>query len=205
MRPILIVHASKYGQTAKIADRIANVMRVEGADTVVMRADEVPVTIDLTGFAGVIVGAPVLVGKHPKPARRFVIAQRATLDHLPTAFYSVSNSAAGKELSHQVAAQRMISEFLEATKWRPTRTASFAGAVAYTKYGPFTKWIMKRISLKAGGPTDTTRDHELTDWSVVDRFAREFSALTGAVQGPVRRPPASPPAAPPAEIPTRTA
>jgi menaquinone-dependent protoporphyrinogen oxidase len=195
MRPILIVHASKYGQTAKIADRLANVMRVEGMDTVVMRADEVPVTIDLTGFAGVVVGAPVLVGKHPKPARRFVTAHRATLDHLPTAFFSVSNSAAGKELSHQVAAQRMIAEFLERTKWRPTRTASFAGAVAYTKYGPITKWVMRKITEKSGGPTDTTRDHELTDWSVVDRFAREFSALAASVSGAtVRAKPA--PAAP---------
>jgi menaquinone-dependent protoporphyrinogen IX oxidase len=33
---------------------------------------------------------------------------------------------------------------------------------------------------KGGHPTDTSRDHDFTDWDAVERFAREF-AVTLAV------------------------
>ncbi|HUO53056.1 MAG TPA: flavodoxin domain-containing protein [Gemmatimonadaceae bacterium] len=192
MTPVLIVFATKYGQTAKIANRIAEVLWQDGVPSVLLTAGEVPATIDVTGYGGVIVGAPVLAGSHPKAARRFVASHRATLDHVPTAFFSVSMSAAGKELAQQVDAQRKITEFVEETRWRPTRTASFAGAIAYTKYGPLTKWFMKRIAKKEGASTDTSRDHEFTDWARVDRFAHEFGALVRAVHEPAPPLPAEP-------------
>jgi len=39
------------------------------------------------------------------------------------------------------------------------------------------------ISKRKGGPTDTSRDHEFTDWTAVDRFAHQFAA---ALTEPVR-------------------
>ena len=186
MRPILIVHASRFGQTAKIAERIASVLHAEGVDAVVMRADQVPITIDLTAFSGVIVAAPVIMQGHPKSARRFVIRHRVTLDSRPTAFVSVSGSAAGKELRHLLDCERMIERFLEKTDWQPSRTASIAGAFAYTKYGPITKWVMKQIAKKEGAPTDTSRDYELTDWHAVDMFAIDFAAMVRERESPAR-------------------
>jgi menaquinone-dependent protoporphyrinogen IX oxidase len=46
---------------------------------------------------------------------------------------------------------------------------------SYTRYGWFTRWIMKRIAKKEGGPVDTARDHELTDWDAVARFATRMA------------------------------
>jgi menaquinone-dependent protoporphyrinogen oxidase len=34
-----------------------------------------------------------------------------------------------------------------------------------------TRRLIKLISWQAGGPTDTSRDYEFTDWEAVDRFA----------------------------------
>jgi hypothetical protein len=34
---------------------------------------------------------------------------------------------------------------------------------------------MKRIAKKEGGPIDTARDHELTDWDAVARFATRMA------------------------------
>ena len=186
MRPILIVHASRYGQTAKIADRMAAVLHAEGVDGVVMRAEQVPITIDLTAFSGVILAAPVIVEGHPKSARRFVLRHRATLDSRPTAFVSVSGTAAGKELRHLLACERMIERFLKLTDWQPSRTLSVAGAFSYTKYGPIVKWVMKRIAKLEGAPTDTSRDWEFTDWHTVDMFAIDFAALVRARGSPAR-------------------
>jgi menaquinone-dependent protoporphyrinogen oxidase len=55
--------------------------------------------------------------------------------------------------------------------WHPTFVQCYAGALAYTQYRWWLRWIMQRISRSHGGPTDTSRDHELTDWGAVDRFA----------------------------------
>ena len=66
----------------------------------------------------------------------------------------------------------MLDDFLRDALWEPELTATFGGAMAFTKYNIVLRWFMKRISRKAGGPTDTTRDHELTDWAQVHRFTR---------------------------------
>lgn len=56
--------------------------------------------------------------------------------------------------------------------------------MAYTKYGFVLRWITKIISRRRGGPTDTTRDHDMTDWEAVDQFAKRLAeALTPAVKG----------------------
>ena len=54
-------------------------------------------------------------------------------------------------------------------------TASFAGTIAFTKYSFALRGIMKRISRREGHSTDTSRDHEYTDWTQVTRFAEQFA------------------------------
>jgi menaquinone-dependent protoporphyrinogen IX oxidase len=36
---------------------------------------------------------------------------------------------------------------------------------------------MKRISKQAGGATDTSRDHEYTDWAALDRFLDQWKSV----------------------------
>jgi menaquinone-dependent protoporphyrinogen oxidase len=48
-----------------------------------------------------------------------------------------------------------------------------AGALTYSKYNFFIKLIMKTMARRAGGPTDTSRDYEFTDWAALDRFVLE--------------------------------
>jgi menaquinone-dependent protoporphyrinogen IX oxidase len=37
--------------------------------------------------------------------------------------------------------------------------------------------LMRRIARKEGGPTDTRRDHELTNWTDVTALATDIAAL----------------------------
>ncbi|MEO8257290.1 MAG: flavodoxin domain-containing protein [Acidobacteriota bacterium] len=64
----------------------------------------------------------------------------------------------------------MIDVFVEETAWRPARVLPVAGALAYSRYNFLIRFVMKRIARKAGAPTDTSRDYEFTDWSVLDAF-----------------------------------
>ena len=57
---------------------------------------------------------------------------------------------------------------------------SLAGRLAYSKYNFIVRLLMKRIARKEGGPTDTSRDYEFTDWSRVESLAHEFATQVRA-------------------------
>ena len=73
--------------------------------------------------------------------------------------------------------KRTVDEFLAETGWHPTHIAAAAGALLYSKYNFVIRLIMKRISKKAGGPVDTSRDYEFTDWTRIDQLTEDLIAL----------------------------
>jgi menaquinone-dependent protoporphyrinogen oxidase len=172
---ILIVYGTSHGQTAKIAHRIADLLSGGGHVVTIMDVDLVRSDIAPRSYDGVIIGGSVIKGRHQRSLYRFVNSHVAALSAIRSAFFSVSGSAAGRTDEEKADARRCLDGFLEETGWHPTHTAMFGGAMAFTKYNPLLRWMMKRISAKSGGPTDTSRDHELTDWTQVERFAEWFA------------------------------
>ncbi len=69
------------------------------------------------------------------------------------------------------------------TGWTPAITRHVAGALRYTEYDYFKRLIMRRIARQQGGDTDTSRDHEYTDWDDLTRFVDEFMAATPLQEG----------------------
>lgn len=185
--PILIVYATRYGHTRDIAEHVAGTIRAHGRPVVSRNVRE-PSSLDLSGCAGAILAASVYVGHHERAMIDFVRRRRAELEPLPTAFLSVSMSAAtaedaGQSLEQRARAARDVARvmtgFFQKTGWRPDRAIPVAGALEYTRYNLIIRWIMKRIARKAGASTDTSRDHVYTDWEALDRFATEFIAELG--------------------------
>jgi menaquinone-dependent protoporphyrinogen oxidase len=112
----------------------------------------------------------------------FVKANLAVLQEKPSAFFSVSLSAAGDDDRHEADIERLLTEFSEQTGWHPDRMEAIAGALMYTQYNLIVRFLMKRISKKEGGDTNTSRDYEYTDWDGVTEFARAFAGMV-----PVRK------------------
>jgi Flavodoxin domain/Protein of unknown function DUF86 len=105
------------------------------------------------------------------------------LNRMPAALLSVSLSEAGAEdikspparrARAAADAQKMINALLQETGWHPGRIKAVAGALLFTKYNFLLRFVMKRISRQAGGATDTSKDHEYTDWKALDDFIDEF-------------------------------
>lgn len=170
VRKIAIVYSSKHGQVRAIAERLAQiaaVRHVECTVTDVRFADDAFASCDAA-----IVAGSVHFGKHARPLRRFVERKLAWLSANPSAFLSVSGSAASLEGTDK--ANQYIDDFLRATGWQPDLTLSAAGAVLYTKYGPITRLMMKFASRTAGRETDTSRDVVYTNWPAVDDFMHRF-------------------------------
>jgi menaquinone-dependent protoporphyrinogen oxidase len=174
MRRILIVYGTGHGQTRKIAERIAAILTEAGNSVTVLDAGKVAPLPAPGGFDAVIVGSSVEFGRHRASVRRYVIDQVDQLNGVPSAFFSVSGSAASSDPAQRCNAREYLSDFLKSTGWKPWLGDTVAGAMAYTRYDPITRWVIRKISAKNGGPTDTSRDHEFTDWSQVDWFAEAF-------------------------------
>jgi hypothetical protein len=109
----------------------------------------------------------------------FVKEYKHVLLDRPTVFLSVSLSQAAVENvanteAHRAKAhadvEQLIDGFFAATDFRPTAHKAIAGALLYTQYSWLIRLIMKRISKSEGGSTDTSRDHEYTDWKDLDAF-----------------------------------
>lgn len=168
--------ATSEGQTRRIATRIASVLHDLGLESCAIDvAGRDAAEIDWTHVRGALVGASLHASKHQKTAERFVRAHAADLSGVPSAFFSVSLSAASKDPKEVVAADKLARAFPAACGWSPARIVTVAGRLAYRQYGFFIRWVMKRIAKKEGGPTDTSRDYEMTNWDDVDALAREMA------------------------------
>jgi menaquinone-dependent protoporphyrinogen oxidase len=167
-------YATTEGQTARIAEWIAQRLRDKGHAIETHRANTIPAGLDIAAYDGVILGASIHYGHHPGYLRALVRRHRAALASRPSAFFSVSLSAGGPGARPE-AAQRYLETFLRQLEWQPSQTTTIAGALQYSKYEMFKKLLMCMIVGRAGGDTNTTRDYEYTDWNVVERFANDFS------------------------------
>jgi menaquinone-dependent protoporphyrinogen oxidase len=194
MFPVLVLYATREGQTRRIAEYISDSMRARGFAVEVVNATELPDGFSLGAYSKVIVAASVHRERHQKEIIDFVKGHRKELDGVPGAFVSVSLSQAGAEDSAAPPERRakaaadvehMIFRFLAETGWHPSKIKAVAGALMYTKYNFVLRFVIKRVAKAAGGSTDTSRDHEYTDWIGLDRFLDEF--LTIPVEAPASR------------------
>ena len=172
MSRVLIPYGTTEGQTARIADVIAEALRERGheADHVDVKslADTIP-----DGYDGVVIGASIHMGKHDKHVVRFVQKNLDTLSRLPSAFFSVSLAAHGDRQE----ADGYVDQFGEETGWHPDKVALFGGALLYTQYGFIKRHMMKKIAHDKPGHLgqDLSRDYVYTEWDAVKRFAEHFA------------------------------
>lgn len=179
-RRILIVYGTTYGQTARIAHYIQDVLTSEGCEVVLEPADRWRADWNVHGYDAIIVGASLIVGKHQASVAKFASENRTALNRIPTAFFSVSASAAGSDPRAIAEVDRLINAFLAEAQWHPRTVEKIGGAIAYTRYSLPVRMAMKFISWRNGGSTDTSRDHELTDWAQVRQFALRVLGLVHA-------------------------
>lgn len=174
---LLMVYGTSYGQTAKIADKLREELERAGVDVSLFKGDEFPRDVDPETFDAIVVGASVVLGGYQRYVRKWVGTHVELLNRLPSAFFSVCGAAGSENPEEREAGRKIMEKYLTEVGWQPNERAVFAGSIAYTKYNPLVRWVMKRISAKEGGSTDTSRDHEYTDWAQVDAFAEALAAL----------------------------
>ena len=173
MTRILVLYATTHGHTGKIAARIAEAI---GPGAELRNADSAK-DLAPSQYDAVVVGASIHAGHHQKAILEWVDAHSAVLSTMPSAFFSVCLTAADDTDEAREASQRYIDEALAKTGWSPRIARTFAGALQYREYDLFTRLLIKLMMKRGGHPTDTSRDHDFTDWDAVERFGRECAEL----------------------------
>jgi menaquinone-dependent protoporphyrinogen oxidase len=170
---VLIAYGTSEGQTARIAEYVADTIRDHGVDAHVVDIKGSHDDLASDRHEAVIVGASIHMGKHERYVRDFVRQNRDVLERLPSAFFSVSLAAH----DDRAAAEGYIEEFVQESGWRPGMVGLFGGALPYTQYGFIKRRLMKKIAGDKGTlDTDTSHDYVYTDWDSVRHFAEEFLA-----------------------------
>jgi menaquinone-dependent protoporphyrinogen oxidase len=174
-----VFYATREGHAERVAEHVAGDLRSHDVDADIVNVKCFHGDFDWREYDVAFVVASVHAGHHEKEMIEFVRRSTSELERRHAPFLSITLSQAGAEGMNHTAAEseaahadalRMIENFAQETGWRPEHALTVAGALAYSKYNFFVKWIMKRIAHKAGFDGPTTRDYEFTNWTAVDRF-----------------------------------
>jgi menaquinone-dependent protoporphyrinogen oxidase len=176
MQPILVAYATTEGQTAKIATFIAERLRIRGHRVELVDV-ATPAAQAATGlYQAALIGGSVHQHKHQEALVHFAKSNQAWLAAMPVALFSVSLAAALDDMDGRLEARRLLDGFVAETGLRPWVVRCVAGALKYTQYDYFKRLVMRLIAKQRGGSTDTSQDHEYTDWDDVEAFVDEFLA-----------------------------
>ena len=171
---ILIIYGTIEGQTRKIATFMADRIRDLGNEVSLVDSADMPVNLDIGVFDAVIAAGSVHNGHHQGGLLHFVRSHAEEMQAMPTAFVSVSLSMAGDETQDRLDAAECADRFLDVAGWKPTVVHLVAGALRYTQYDFFKGWMLKMIAGAKGASTDTSKDHEFTDWHDLEAFVDAF-------------------------------
>lgn len=182
---IAIVYGTGQGQTARVAERIAQTLRDEDFVVDVLHGQKLPVAFSVSAYDAIIIGASVQSGGFQRYITRFVKDHIVEIQGRPSAFFGVSMTQA--DPVNRARAMNPINRFLRNTGWNPDLVASIAGSMAYLSR----RWLMRVIWRHVPLPDKRERDpsYEYTDWDDVARFASEFAAVVRTGQPAVHAPP----------------
>jgi menaquinone-dependent protoporphyrinogen oxidase len=182
MANVLIAYASTHGHTAKICRRIADVLQADDLDVDLcdLGTGEDP---DPAQHDGAIVAASIHRASHQPEAISWVKRHQTGLASKPTAFLSVSLTAAEETAESRTVTQGLIDDFIAETGWTPASATSVAGALQYLEYDFFTRTLMRLLMRRGGHPTDASHDYDYTDWDAVESLARSFASTVASVRG----------------------
>jgi menaquinone-dependent protoporphyrinogen oxidase len=176
MTDVLILYASTHGHTAKLAARIARVMRDDGASVDVHDVASAPDGV-ATGYRTFVLGGSIHGGHHQHELIAWAKRHAVTLNTRPSAFFSVCLTAADDSEESREATRGYLDDVEDETGWMPTTRTSFAGALQYREYDFATRLVMRLLMHRGGHPSDVSRDYDYTDWDAVDRFAHDCARI----------------------------
>ena len=186
----LIVHASRHGGTAGIAERIGDTLRAEGIEAVVEPANHAP---DPFGFDACVVGGGVYIGSWVKDGVEYLERYEATLSAIPTWLFSSGplpnpskDAAEGDPVGQALGpadgpgsgGRRKVQALADVIGARDHHV--FQGA--YDPSDPPKTMSERLVRMMPGASTGLLPAGDFRQWDRIDEWAREIAA---AIKAPV--------------------
>ncbi len=173
MNDILLVFATREGQTEKVADRIAWRLRAAGKNVRILNAADRSIGhLDFSRFDRLVFGASMHAGGLEKEIVLLINDRREEIERLPRSLFIVLLSAATRDPVRRAESLADARAKIDDQLKVPFEDVEMiAGALRYSRYVWPMRWLMRRIARKEGGDTDTSRDYEYTDWKQVEAYA----------------------------------
>ncbi len=172
---ILILYSSRFGQTLKISQALKHQWQDAGAQVTLANLEQTAGT-DLAQFDKIVIGASIRYGHFAKCLDAFTAPQTQQLNHIPSAFFSVS-ILANKAHKSTPETHTYTRKFFEQSAWQPKLVGIFAGELAYHKYHLVDRYLMKLVMKINKGETNTQAHIEFTDWHKVQQFGTQVMTM----------------------------
>ncbi|SNR52340.1 menaquinone-dependent protoporphyrinogen IX dehydrogenase [Lutibacter flavus] len=163
-----ILYATVDGQTLKICNELVKTLQKNNINVELFSIDNF--NEDVSSFKKLIIGSSIRYGVHNEKIIEFINTNKATLDTIKTAFFSV-NLVARKPEKNKPETNPYVIKFFKTIDWKPTIVEVFAGMLDYKKYKTFDRIMIQFIMWMTKGPTDRNTKIEYTDWEKVKLFA----------------------------------
>ena len=167
---LLIAYGTTEGQTKKICEFLRDEAQKNGHNVIL--SETTGPHLQPKEFDAAIIAASVHYGQYQASIEHFVQKHNNVLNSIPGIFLSVSLTAASNEPESWEELELVTEEFLNKTGWKPIHVEQVAGALRFSKYNYFKKFIMRMIAMQKGGGTDTSEDYEYTDWGQVKNLLK---------------------------------
>src|SRR4051812_7080331 len=150
---VIVLYATREGQTKKVACRIGATLQDRGFEIDVENVRSVRGDEPLGGYRTAVLAASLHANGHEREMVAFARRYRNELQWMHATFVSVSLSEAGAEDERRSTEERAhfatdvartLHAFEAETGWRPSRIEPVAGALAYSKYNLIVRFVMRR-------------------------------------------------------------
>ena len=158
-KQVLVAYGTKYGATAEITERIAEVLGDAGLRVDVQSADEVD---DMAQYDAVVLGSAVYIGRWQKEAARLLKANEETLADKMVWLFSSGPTGEGDpvELTEGWRFPGGLQD--AADRIDPRDIALFHGELDEKNLNVIQKWMIKNVGASFG---------DFRDWEAIEAWA----------------------------------
>jgi menaquinone-dependent protoporphyrinogen oxidase len=155
---ILVTYATKHGSTREVAIAVAETLQEQGLDVETLPAARV---VDVSPYAGVVVGGALYMGRWHPDAVRFLEQHRHALATLPLAVFGMGPRTMG-EHDAEGSRTQLVKALARVPEIDPCAVAIFGGVIdPHTLHFPFSR-------LQAS---------DARDWEAIHAWAIDFSRV----------------------------
>jgi menaquinone-dependent protoporphyrinogen oxidase len=161
---ILVAHATKYGATAEIAERIGQKLRARLPSVSVLPVSGI---LDVSLYQAVILGSAVYIGQWRKEAARFLTTNESALAQRPLWLFSSGPTGTGDPVDLMKGWRFPPSLQAVADRIQPRDIAFFHGKLDSRQLTTIDRWMVKSIGAPIG---------DYRDWTTIDAWTDSIAS-----------------------------